>query len=308
VTPVSGSTWIQRITVAGFNGVGRERSVLINGVTRDYFRSLSTPLLAGRDFTRTDLAGAPFVAVVNEAFAQKFFAGQNPVGRTLQIDEFTQDHKPRQFEIVGLVASAKYASLREPVPPTLYLSLAQQERISSAMRMAIKTSGPPMAARGAVLGAIGGVDREIGVELKTLSEDLGANVLQERLIASLSAFFGGLALLLAALGLYGVMAYSVTRRTNEIGIRMALGAEPDRVVRLVLGHVALITGVGVAAGVAASIGAGRFINSLLFNLATSDATMIAATAVTLVAAAAVAGYIPARRAARIDPTVALREQ
>jgi len=225
-------------------------------------------------------------------------------GRFFDALGVTQD---QQMEIVGLVANAMYRTLREEAPPTVYVSFAQQARISSFSRLAIRTTGPPMAAREAVLAAVGSVNKEIVLDLKTLDEDLGANLLQERLIASLSAFFGGLALLLAALGLYGVMSYSVTRRKSEIGIRMALGAEPHRVVRLVLGHVALITIAGLVVGAVASIGAGRFINALLFNLATTDTTMMVMTAATLAAAAAIAGYLPARRAARIDPTVALRE-
>jgi predicted permease len=282
---------------------------MINAVTRDYFHALGTPILAGRDISRSDVHTAPQVALVNEAFAKKFYAGQSPIGRAFTLEKVGVTQTDRQVEIIGMVADAKYRSLRETVPPTMYLPMAQQDSVSSSMRMAMKTTaGRPMAARETVLAAIGSVNKEIVVELKSFDEDLGANVMQERLIASLSAFFGGLALLLAALGLYGVMSYSVTRRTNEIGIRMALGAEPERVVRLVLGHVALITSVGLVAGAAAAVGAGRFINALLFNLATSDATMIVATAVTLTAAAAIAGWLPARRAARIDPTVALREQ
>ena len=176
-----------------------------------------------------------------------------------------------------------------------------------AIRLAIKTSGPPWAARQAVVAAVAGVHKEIVRSLRTLDEDIGLASQQERLIASLSAFFGGLALLLAALGLYGVMSYAVSRRTNEIGIRMALGAEPRIVVSLVLKHVALITIGGLIAGAAAAVGTGRFINSLLFNLAADDRTMIVVTAITLAAAAAIAGYLPARRAARIDPMTALRE-
>jgi predicted permease len=307
VTPVSGSTWNLRITVPGFQGSERDRSSLYNGVTPDYFRALGTPLVAGRDFSPADAAGRPDVAIVNEAFAKKFYFGQNPIGKTFVIEGFGPTRKDRQHEIIGLVADAKYRSLREELQPTMYAPMAQQSEIGSSVRMAIKTMGPPWGSREAVLHAIGSVNKEIVVGFRTLDEDLGAAVQQERLIASLSAFFGGLALLLAALGLYGVMSYSVTRRRNEIGIRMALGAQPDSVIRLVLKHVAFITLVGLVVGAAGAVGTGRFINTLLFNLATDDGTMIAVTAVTLAAAAAVAGYLPARRAARIDPMTALRE-
>ena len=310
VTPVGGSSWNLRITVPGYDGTEQDRIAFFNAMTPDYFRTLATPLLTGRDVTPSDAAGRPHVALVNEAFARKFFSGQNPVGRTFVLERFGAKQTDRQLEIVGLVADAKYRTLRELPPPTMYVAMAQQDpdRVASSVRMAIKTTGPPWAARAAVLDAVAGVHKDVVVDLKTLDEDLGAAVQQERLIASVSSFFGGLALLLAALGLYGVMSYSVTRRKNEIGIRMALGAEPDNVVRLVLKHVAFITVIGLIIGAAGSVATGRFINALLFNLAASDKTMIGITAVTLAIAAAVAGYLPARRAARIDPMVALREE
>ncbi|MEO8677487.1 MAG: FtsX-like permease family protein [Vicinamibacterales bacterium] len=306
VTPVSNSTWNLRIAVPGYEGSERDRIAMFNGLTQEYFTALGTPLLAGRDFSAADSATAPRVAVVNEAFAKKYFKGQNPVGRTFVI-EGGGPRPDRPLEIIGLVANAKYLTLREQPEPTMYGSMPQEERVNSSVRLVVKASGAPLAARAAVLQAIANVNKEIVVDLKTLDEDLGAAVIQERLIASLSAFFGGLALLLAALGLYGVMSYSVTRRKNEIGIRMALGAEPDTVIRLVLGHVAFITVAGLIVGAAAAIGTGRFINTLLYNLAASDTTMIVVTAITLALAAAIAGYLPARRAARIDPMVALRE-
>jgi predicted permease len=310
VTPVSGMTWNLRIRVPGYEAGERERVALYNGISPDYFRAMSTPILAGRDFTAADAAGRPGVAIVNEAFAAKFLAGQNPVGKTFDIEGFAGGRKDRPLEIVGLVANAKYRTLREQPQPTMYAAMAQEpvENIASTERMVIKTLGEPWTSRQAVLAAIGSVNKEIVIDFRTLDEDLGAAVLQERLIASLSAFFGGLALLLAALGLYGVMSYSVTRRRNEIGIRMALGAEPENVVRLVLKHVALITLAGLIVGIAGAVGTGRFINSLLFNLATYDRTMIAVTTVTLAVAAAIAGYLPARRASRIDPMTALREE
>lgn len=307
VTPVSGSTWNLRISVPGYQGTERDRSSFYNGVTQDYFRALGTPLLVGRDISASDTAGRPEVVVVNEAFAKKYFAGHNPVGKSFTIERFGQDRKDKQVEIVGLVGDAKYRTLRDAAPPTMYASFAQYDQLGSSTRLAIKTTGAPMAARGAVLAAVGSVSKDIAVDLRTLDEDLGASSLQERLVATLSAFFGGLALLLAALGLYGVMSYSVTRRTNEIGVRVALGAEPGRVVRLVLGNVATITIAGLVVGAIASVSTGRFINSLLFNLAATDTTMIVVTMATLSLAAAVAGYLPARRAARIDPMKALRE-
>ena len=307
VTPVSGSTWQLRITVPGSDAPERERSTLFNAASPDYFRAMRTPILTGRDFTAADAQNRPLVAIVNEAFAKKFYYGENPVGKTFLVERFGRDRKDKQYQVVGVVADAKYRTLREEPQSTWYAPLAQMDEINTQVRMVIKTAGSPWTSRDAILHAIAGVNKDIAVEFKTLDEDLGAAVMQERLIASLSAFFGGLALLLAALGLYGVMSYSVTRRRNEIGIRMALGAAPDNVITLVLRHVALITGAGLVAGAIAAVSTGRFIDSLLFNLATYDRTMIAVTALTLVMASGIAGYLPARRAARLDPMTALRE-
>jgi putative ABC transport system permease protein len=307
VTPVSGSTWNLEINVPGYAANDR-RGVLFNGISPNYFKAMGTPILAGRDIEETDRQGAPGIIIVNEAFAKKYFSGDNPIGKTFTIVGFNKQNPDRVMQIVGMVANAKYQRLREPAQPTMYAAFAQERQLFSGARVAIRTAGDPFDSRNAVVQAITGVHRDIAVDLKRLDEDLGANVLQERLVATLSGFFGGLALLLAALGLYGVMSYTVTRRRNEIGIRMALGAEPRTVVGLVLKNVALITIAGLVVGAVASVGTGRFINTLLYNLAASDRTMIVVTAITLASAAALAGYLPARRAARIDPMAALREE
>jgi putative ABC transport system permease protein len=306
VTPVSGSTWNLAIRVPGYDKNDRQ-GVLFNGVSPGFFKAMGTPLLVGRDIADTDRRGGPGVVVVNEAFAKKYFSGANPVGQTFTILGFTATRPDRPMEIIGMVADTKYQRLREEAQPIMYGAFAQERELMSGTRIAIRTAGAPNDSRNAIVQAIAGVNKDIAVDLKPLAEDLGANVLQERLVASLSGFFGVLALLLAALGLYGVMSYTVTLRRNEIGIRMALGAEPQKVVRMVLRNVALITIAGLIVGAAGAVGTGRFINALLFNLAASDGTMIAVTAITLAAAAAIAGYLPARRAARIDPMTALRQ-
>ncbi len=306
VTPISGSTWNNRITVPGYEAPERDRTALYNRVTPDYFSVMSTPIVAGRDIGATDRLGSPKVVLVNEAFAKKFFRGESPLGRPFTIGV---PGTPRAVtvEIVGMVADAKYRSLRELPQPTMYAAWAQEETASSSARVSMRLSGPANAFRPTVLKALESVHKEVVVDFRTFEEELQASVIQERLVASLSGFFGGLALLLAAIGLYGVMSYSVTRRRNEIGVRMALGAEPRRVMRQVLGHVALIIVAGLAVGAAASFGASRFINTLLYNLVATDFTMVAIAALTLGTAAALAGYLPARRAARVDPMVALRE-
>ncbi|MEZ5283957.1 MAG: ABC transporter permease [Vicinamibacterales bacterium] len=244
VTPVSGSSWNMRIAVPGYSEAGREPSSLVNGVSPGYFRAMGTPLLSGRDFTSADTDEAPDVVIVNEAFARKAFGQDNPVGRTFDLDGYAQ-FPTRRLEIVGIAADSAYRSLRDPLPPTMFAPVTQEPRIASDVRMVVRASTSYAATQAATLAAVASIDDDIVVSLKTLEEDLNAAVLQERLVALLSASFGVLALLLAALGpVRRDGAFSVARRTNEIGIRIALGAEPRRVAGLVARQVLLVTAGG----------------------------------------------------------------
>jgi predicted permease len=305
VTPMSNSVWNNVVIVPGYEASDRDRIAHYNRVTPDYFRVMGTAILAGRDVGPTDRPGAPRVCLVNEAFARKFFSGQSPLGKTFTLG-YTAPFR-EDLVIVGVVADAKYASLREPPPPTVYTAWAQGDTASSRATISMRVRGGANAFRSTALAAIIGVEKEAVVDFRAFEEDLRNAVVRERVIASLAAFFGALALLLAAIGLYGVMSYTVTRRRNEIGIRMALGAAPGTVMWHVLWQVALVTLIGLVIGGAASLGAGRFVNTLLFGLVASDATMVIVAGVTLGIAAALAGYAPVRRAAQVDPMIALRE-
>jgi putative ABC transport system permease protein len=306
VTPMGNSSWNNLITVPGYDAPERDRVAFFNRMTPDYFRVMSTPILAGRDISPSDRLGAPRVILVNEAFARKFFSGVSPLGKTFMIGTPGRPDT-NTYEIIGLVADAKYVRLREPAPPTMYTAWAQSETAASSARLSLRVRGAPDSFRATALQAMQSVHKEAVIDFKAFDEDIRAAVTQERLVASLSAFFGGLALLLAAIGLYGVMSYSVARRRNEIGIRMALGAAPAKVMGLVLTNVIVVTVIGLAAGVAVSVGLGRFVNTLLFGLVVNDSTMLVIAAAALGTAATLAGFLPARRAARVDPMTALRE-
>jgi putative ABC transport system permease protein len=308
VTPVSGSVWNNAIEIAGAPpSPDRERMTNINVLTPTWFRTMGTRLLAGRDFTDRDVSGAPLVAIVNEAFARKYFAGENPIGRRI-IMRSGPSREPQEREVVGYVEDAVYRSLREPVPPTTYLPLPQQTDAPSSMGVSVRAAGgSPALLTKNLASALAGVNKDVAITFRLLSEQVNASLIQERVVAILSGFFGGLALLLAALGLYGVTSYAVSRRRTEIGIRMALGAAPGGVVRMVLRRVALLVGAGVIVGAGVSLWASRFVTTLLYGLQPRDPATLVGAALVLSLIGAVAGWIPARRAARIDPARVLRE-
>jgi putative ABC transport system permease protein len=285
----------------------RDRAVLMNVVTPRYFATLGTPVIAGRDFDEGDRAGSPRVMIVNRAFVAKYLGGGNPIGRRIREGRMPEaDATP--LEIVGVVGDAVYSTQRAGSPPTMYWPLAQRRDLPGRVSLLVRpAAGSATSITRSVEAAVMGVNRDLTLVSQPLADQVNARLTRERLVATLSGFFGALALLLAALGLYGVTAYAVTRRQIELGIRMALGSTPTGVVRLVLGRVGLLVAGGVVFGALLGWWATRYIESLLFGLAPHDPVTIIGAIVVLAGVAGLAGWLPAARAARIDPARVLRE-
>jgi len=308
VTPASSSAWM--FTVHAPDGLDvRDQGAYVNTVTPGWFTTYNTAVLAGRDFDDRDRKGAPAVAIVNETFARTRFGSASPLGQQLTRRGAPNRPPPPDLEIVGVVRDAVYRSPRDPVPPTMYLSFTQNEAGASAYLSVRAADGlAPTLLIQPLAKTIGEVDRDLVTTFRPLADQISATLVQERLAAVLSGFFGALAVLLAAVGLYGVTSYGVARRRAEIGIRLALGAHPGRVLRLVLRRVAVLVTIGAAIGAALSLWASRFVATLLYGLAPQDPATLAAAVVVLMAVGALAGWLPARRAASLDPARALRDE
>jgi predicted permease len=302
VPVLTGSNWGNDVSVEGFKkGPDTDANSRYNAVGPGYFRTLGMPLLAGREFTIADGVGAPKVAIVNEVFAKKFNLGRDAVGKRMAMGD-----KELDIEIVGLVQSAKYSEVKQDLPP-LFFTPYKQDTTVGALSYYVRTTQTPQQLLRSIPTVISKLDANLPVEnLKTLPQQARENVYMDRMISTLSVAFAALATLLAAVGLYGVLAYTVAQRTREIGVRMALGADGRRVRSMVLRQVGVMTFVGGAIGIAAALGLGRAARSLLFGLQGYDPLVILSAALVLSAVAFGAGYLPARRASRVDPMHALR--
>ena len=300
---ISGSNWGNDVRVEGFEcGPDTDCNANFNEVGPDYFRGLGIPLLAGREFTRADVLKAPKVAIVNEAFAKKFNLGRDAVGKRMRAG----DGGELDIEIVGLAKNAKYSEVKQAPRPVFVLPYRQDDDVGS-ITFYVRSAMDTDQLLGAIPGVMKHLDQNLPVEnLKTMAAQVRENVFLDRMITTLSAAFAVLATLLAAVGLYGVLAYTVAQRTREIGLRMALGADGGRVRRMVLGRVGWMTLVGGVVGIAAALGIGVLARSMLFELQGHDPVVIASSTALLALIALGAGFIPALRASRIDPMRALR--
>ncbi len=326
-TPLTGGVLLSRVSVPGYTPAPDENlncNALVVGPR--FFETMKMPLLAGRDFgpredrpalSEQDDAASPntpdtaadgrppsiLSAVVNQSMARHFFGNENPIGKL-----FNWDDGRRRIEIIGVVRDAKFTNLREKPPRTFYLYYFQAP-IPFNLTIHLRTDGDPASYAATIQRVVREIDPQLQVvELQTMSEAVNETLVQERFVAQLGGAFSLFALLLACVGLYGVMSYAVARRTNEIGVRMALGAQRSDVVWLVMREVALLVALGVGVGLAAAMATTRLVSALLFDLTPNDPTTIALATLLMIGVAALAGYLPARRAANVDPMIALRHE
>ncbi|MCU1262224.1 MAG: permease [Bryobacterales bacterium] len=306
ITPVSGSSSDQIVHVDGYVAKSRRDSVvLVNLISAGFFATMETPFIAGRDFNQHDTLHARLVAVINQSMANKFFGSPaDAVGKTYRHGYIEISDR---IQVIGVVKDTKYRGLREEKEAIAYYPQSQLPP-ARWTNFLVRANGPATSLIPGVKAAVNEVNHDITLQFRTLALQLDESLGRERLLATLSGFFGALALALAVIGLYGVMSYNVARRRNEIGIRMAVGAEQYRVLRMVLGEVAILIVAGLALGLAGAISGTRFLASFLYRLKPNDPTTLAAACMILAAATVVAGFLPAWRAANLDPMTALREE
>ena len=306
ITPLSGTQWNNTIhTEWSKNLTGDDVLAWFNFVSPGFFDALHMTLLAGRNFNAADTKTSPPVAIVNQTLARRFFPGLNPIGKTFRIDDVAGKPGP-PVEVVGVIRDAKYASIRETTYATAFFPATQVPEHSEAETFEVRTAILPSALTRPAQAAVASVNKQIPLEFHTLAGLANDSMVQERLLALLSGFFGALALLLAMIGLFGTFSYLVTQRQTEFGIRMALGATPSSILGLVTRDLLTVLAGGLAVGILISLAATRVLQQMLFGLSPRDTTTMLLAAGVLTAVALLAGYLPARRATKVDPMVALR--
>jgi predicted permease len=305
VPAIAGDSSSGNITVEGFTPrQDEDADSHLNAVGPGYFRTLGIPLVVGREFTPADHGSAPKVAIVNESFVRHFLAGRNPIG--VRMARGAGNNIKLNTTIVGVVKDAKYSDMRETPPRTYYTPYLQSPR-QSAMYFYVRTAIEPEHVASSIRREVVALDPNLPIrELKTMRAQIESNMANERLLSMLTGSFAALATLLAATGLYGVLAYSVQRRTREIGIRMALGANAGHVRGLVAREVLLMLAIGGVAGLASAAAVGQFIQSVLFGIKPWDPLVYGSAALVLGVIALGAAYVPTRRAMTVDPMIALR--
>ena len=296
------------VDVQGYTPKSRgDAMVAFNNVTEEYFETVGTAIIGGRDFNSRDTPSSPRVAIVSEAMVRKYFGSTNPLGQHFRILNGTIPGAP--VEIVGIVKDAKYDSLRDDPSPYAFLPWGQGHAFWPLTSLELRpVGGTPSILIPGVKSAIGAVNRDVSIGFQTLAAKVDDSIERERLLATLSGFFGLLGLILAGIGSYGVMSYNVARRRNEIGIRIALGAQRSRVLGTVLSEIAVLIGIGLSIGLAGALMTTRFVSSFLYGLKPNDPLTLFIAAAVLAGVALLAGYLPARRAARLNPMTALREE
>jgi len=305
ILPLSGDSTNNRVWIEGSDGLAK-MDTNFNWVSGGYLKAMGITLLAGRDFTVHDSMNSPRVAIVNQSFARRLGLGDNPVGKRFR-RESTPASPELSVEVIGLMRDTKYEKLREAFRPIAFLSI-EQERVDPDATFVIRSTAPLSDLIAQTRAVILGANRDITTEFRSFADTVADGLTRERLLATLSNFFGALATLIAALGLYGVMSYLVARRTNEIGVRVALGASSRDILVLILRQSAALLAVGLAAGTLLSLALGRTVSSLLFGLQPNDSSTLAIAALLLAVVTQTASYLPARRAARLEPMAALREE
>jgi predicted permease len=310
LAPMGQQGWNWVVQPEGYSAKSpRDALVYLNRVSPRYFQTIKTPLLVGRDFSERDNLNSPKVMVIGESAARQFFGSANPIGKAIGSDKrIGGTGKLDIYEVIGVVKDVKYNRIDERPRRTAYLASGQDDNPWPTIRFEIRSDGPLEALIPSIRSAISSVNRDLSLEFRNFETQVNESLLQPRIVALLSSIFGLLALGLAMVGLYGITTYNVAQRKAEVGIRMALGAQRRSVIWLILRDMVTLLAIGMGVGLAASLAAGRLIVSLLYDVRPNDPVQLAAAAATLAAATAITAYLPARRAARLDPMVALREE